>query len=111
MTRTRLLAIVSGLIAALAMPAASAAPAAAPAIRGVWRNPYRTVVVRIEECGTQLCGVVVGATSEAVTDARDSGYPNLVGMELMRDYRADRPDHWVGTVFVPDLGHSFSSHI
>ena len=81
------------------------------AIRGLWRNPMRTVEVRIEECGQQLCGVVVGAAGDAIADARDSGYPNLIGMELMRDYRADRPGHWVGTVFVPDLGHSFSSHI
>jgi len=97
-------------LAAAPSGAASSSPPGNP-IRGLWRNPMRTVEVRIDECGEHLCGVVVGAASEALADARDSGYPNLIGMELMRDYRADRPGHWVGTVFVPDLGHSFSSHI
>ncbi len=86
-------------------------PPANAAIHGVWRNPYNSVDVRIEDCGDQLCGVVVGATAEALTDARDSGYPNLIGLQLLRDYRADGPCHWSGTVLVPDLGHSFSSHL
>jgi len=103
--------IASGLGLLAAAPSGAAAAPPANPIRGLWRNPMRTVEVRIDECGQQLCGVVVGAASEALADARDSGYPNLIGMELMRDYRADRPGHWVGTVFVPDLGHSFSSHI
>lgn len=82
------------------------------AIHGTWRNPYNSVDVRIDDCGPQhVCGVVVNATAEALADAKESGYPDLVGMQLMRNYRPDGPRRWTGIVFVPDMGHSFSSHI
>ncbi|MBC2666818.1 DUF2147 domain-containing protein [Novosphingobium flavum] len=80
-------------------------------LSGLWRNPYGTVDVRIDECGDKICGVVASATPDALADARDSGYPRLIGLELLQDYRADKPGHWVGTVLVPDLGRSFASHI
>lgn len=93
--------------------AAAAHPASDQAgnLRGTWRNPDGTVEVRIDSCGEHLCGTVTGAKPEALADAKDSGYPNLLGMQLMRNYRAEGPRRWSGTVFVPDLNHSFSSHI
>lgn len=99
--------------AASAHQGASPHPAISPnaALHGVWRNPPGTVEVRIEDCGPNLCGVVTNAAQEAIQDARDTGYPALIGMQLLRDYRADRPNHWAGTVLVPDMGRSFSSHI
>ena len=109
-----LLALLAGMVAAAhSRPPAPPPAATSPAgpIRGVWRNSYNSVDVRIDDCGGQVCGVVVGATAEALADAKDSGYPNLIGMQLLRDYRAVSPTYWSGTVFVPDLGHSFSSHI
>jgi len=102
-------------VAALGPPGAGAqaghaGPGDVP-IYGIWRNPMGTVDVRIEACGDRLCGKVARASAEALADARDSGYPGLIGLELIQDYRAERPGRWVGTVLVPDLGHSFSSHI
>ena len=94
-----------------ALAAHGVGPTTNAAIHGVWRNSYNSVDVRIDDCGSNVCGVVVGATAEALNDAKDSGYPNLMGMELLRDYHADSARRWSGTVFVPDLGHSFSSHI
>jgi len=100
------------LVPALLLGAAARLPASPnTALHGVWRNPDGTVEVRIEDCGANVCGIVTSAAEEAIKDARDTGYPNLVGMQLLRNYRADRPGHWVGTVLVPDLGRSFSSHI
>lgn len=110
--------MIKPLAAILPLLAAAASFASPPAVNnpnaplhGTWRNSLQTVDVRIEDCGPLLCGIVVGATSAALTDARDSGYPNLVGMQLLQGYHADRHGRWVGTVLVPDLGHSFSSHI
>lgn len=95
----------------LAGSAAFSAPSPNAALHGIWRNPMGTVEVKLEDCGEQLCGTVTGANPEALADAKESGYPHLIGMQLMHGYRADRPGRWVGTVFVPDLNHSFSSHI
>jgi uncharacterized protein (DUF2147 family) len=80
-------------------------------LQGVWRNPKGTVQVQIGSCGSALCGTVIGASPSAIADARDSGYPGLVGMELLRDYHAEGSRRWQGTIFVPDIGRSFSSHI
>lgn len=109
--------LAAAVLAALGLAAAPEAFARRPmeisnlALHGIWRNSYNSVDVRIDDCGINVCGVVVGATPEALSDARDSGYPDLVGMQLLSDYHADGARRWSGTVFVPDLGHSFSSHI
>ena len=97
----------------LLMCAATAADAAPPLASpiGTWQNPKRTIAVRIEVCGGQLCGHIVGATAQAESDARDAGVNNLIGIELLRDYRESGPGRWSGTVYVPDMGRSFSSHI
>ena len=78
---------------------------------GVWENPQGTVRVRVMMCGTRLCGTVVSASASAISDAREAGVPELVGLGLLRDYRRIGPDRWAGWVFVPDLGRSFSSRI
>lgn len=97
----------------LAAAAIGNAPAPAPAspLQGNWRNPKGTVEVRIGVCGAALCGTVVAASPVAAADARAAGYPALVGMQLMRRYVPAGPARWQGTVFVPDIGRSFSSHI
>ena len=95
----------------LALAAPALAAAAPDDLRGVWRNPDGSVLVRIDECGKTLCGVVVGATAEAEADARDGGYPRLIGLPLLYGYRPKGPRTWVGRVLVPDLGHVFPSHI
>lgn len=99
----------AGAVAAAAAPPATSSSNAA--LHGTWRNALDSVDVRIEDCGVSVCGVVIAATAEAIADARDSGYPHLVGMQLLRNYRAGGRGRWVGTVLVPDLGRSFSSHI
>lgn len=101
-------ALLSLLLATLSV--AATAPPGGP-LQGAWRNPKGTVEVRIDACATGLCGRVVAASPSAIADARDSGYPALVGMELMHGYHAAGRGKWQGTIFVPDMGRSFSSHI
>ena len=92
--------------------AASAAPAApASQVIGSWKNPKGTVIVRTDTCGANLCGTVVWASQDAIADARDGGDGRLVGMQLLHEYRQDRPGHWTGEVYVPNMGHSFYSTI
>jgi uncharacterized protein (DUF2147 family) len=80
-------------------------------LRGTWRNPSATVDVSISNCGMSLCGTVIRASAVAEADAREAGYPRLVSLRLMRDFRPSVSRHWHGTILVPDMGHEFSSHI
>ena len=100
-----------GLIMATSIPDASAMVPAPSSINGTWFNPDRTVAVRTGDCAGRLCGWISWASPEALQDAKDSGIERLIGTELLQDYRAEAPGRWRGTVYVPDLGHSFSSRI
>lgn len=102
--RALLLAVIAGLMV-------SAAPPPPPLPAGLWINPRGTVAVRSGACADRLCGWIIWAGPEALADARDGGIDRLVGIELLRDYRADRSGAWSGSVYVPDMGHSFSSTI
>ena len=96
----------------LAAPAPSiAAGLVAAAPTGDWLNPAGTVEVNTRPCGHALCGRVVWASPDAISDAREGGTPNLVGTELLRNYHATGPQTWQGTIFVPDMGKSFSSRM
>ncbi|WP_213980238.1 DUF2147 domain-containing protein [Sphingomonas sp. dw_22] len=94
-----------------AATAAWAAPPVADTPIGTWENPKHTIAVRVEQCGNELCGKIVNATPEAMADAREAGVTNLIGTQLLRDYRPSGRQRWSGTVYVPDMGRSFSSHI
>ena len=93
----------------------AASPAAAgngqPTALGTWINPYGSVAVRTGACDGKLCGWVVWANPVAKQDARDAGVPNLIGVELLESYHQQHNAKWAGTVYVPDLGHRFSSTI
>ena len=71
---------------------------------GVWRNPKNSVHVEIKPCGGgRACGFVVWANADAQADARKGGTPNLVGLQLLRDFALQKNGSWKGKVFVPDL--------
>lgn len=99
------IALLSLLTATVSAASAGAAPT------GLWLNPHNSVAVRTGACGDKLCGWVVGASKEALSDAKDSGVANLLGTELLEDYVPAGHDSWSGTVYVPDMGHHFSSRI
>jgi uncharacterized protein (DUF2147 family) len=100
-----LLLMLAGAPAGAGMAATSELPI------GLWQNPKGTLWVRTAQCGDALCGAIAAATPTAEADARDAGIDRLIGIELLKDYRSIGPDRWAGTVYVPDMGHSFSSRI
>ena len=111
MRRTKSLLLVltaaAGLTAAMAAGPASAEDP--PFTYGVWRNPKNTVHVEIKPCGGgRACGNVVWANEEAKADARKGGTPNLVGLQLLRDFQLQKNGSWKGRVFVPDLNMTLS---
>lgn len=89
----------------------STAPTSRDPIFGTWTNPRRTIVVKTSLCGSELCGEIVAAGTEAQNDAREAGVEHLIGTELLQNYRKTGSGRWTGTVFVPDMARSFSSHI
>lgn len=102
---------IAPLLAAFAMPAIAFAQPAVSQPEGLWLNPHDSVAVRTGPCASKLCGWIVWANGEAQADAKDSGVRQLVGTELLQNYRATNAHSWSGTVFVPDLGRNFSSQI
>jgi len=76
---------------------------------GVWRNPKNSVHVEIKPCGGgRACGYVVWASAEAQADARKGGSAELVGMQILRDFKLEKSGSWRGKVFVPDLNMTLS---
>lgn len=78
---------------------------------GTWSNPKGTLAVRTAACAGGLCGAIVWANGKALTDARQAGVTHLIGTELLQNYRPTGHGNWKGRVYVPDMGHSFPSHI
>ena len=102
------------LIAAMAVQGTAEAAAAAAATQqpvGVWRNPKNSVHIRIQPCGDDVCGTVVWASERAREKARKAGTANLVGRQLLQDFRSEGPGAWGGRVFVPDMGRTVSGRL
>lgn len=102
----------------VAQAAGAGTLATRPSVLGVWSNPKGTLAVRTQPCGpadtvgaAALCGAIVRAEPKAVADARDAGVVQLIGTQLLQDYRPIGRASWSGRVFVPDMGRSFSSRI
>lgn len=105
--------ILAGLTPLFALVASGSAVTALPAasVFGTWSNPSGTLAVRTAACGAGLCGSIVWANAKALDDARKAGVTRLIGTELLQNYRPAGPGVWKGRVYVPDMGHSFSSRI
>lgn len=98
-------------LAFVALAGSAASMARAEPIHGTWENPTGDVRVVTHACGAELCGKVSWASDLAKKDASDGGTPQLIGTNLLRNYRQTRPGHWKGNVFVPDLGEAYYSTI
>ncbi|MBO9621898.1 MAG: DUF2147 domain-containing protein [Sphingomonas sp.] len=104
------LTAVALLAAPLAVPAA-ANETAPPPIASEWANPSNSVHVRIDRCGSSICGTVSWASAKAIADARRGGTQNLIGTRLFRDLEPAGAGKWKGKVFVPDIRKTFSGTI
>jgi uncharacterized protein (DUF2147 family) len=111
MRRMKSFLVVLTAAASLAAGLAIVSPASAQDVftYGVWRNPKNTVHVEIKPCGGgRACGNVVWANEEAKADAKKGGTPNLIGLQLLRDFQLQKSGSWKGKVFVPDLNMTLS---
>lgn len=96
--------------AALAAPADAGPPAIVSSWTGVWRNTNNTVHIKAVPCGSNMCATVVWADdkTKASVAARNR---NIIGMQLLRDFRESGPGEWKGTVYVPDRDMNVSGTI
>lgn len=112
MRRMKSFLVVLTSTASLMAGLASVSPASAqdvPFTYGVWRNPKNSVHVEIKPCGGgRACGFVVWANDDAKADAKKGGTPELVGLQLLRDFQLQKNGSWKGKVFVPDLNMNFN---
>ena len=99
-------AVLAAAVALGATAPASAAPE--PTLFGKWRNPKNSVHIDIRPCAQGACGYVIWANAKAQKDAREGGTPNLIGMQLFREFHQKKNGMWHGRVFVPDMNRTFS---
>jgi len=97
--------------AVVALFAGQAATAQGPGVDGVWSNPAGSVQVKTGPCGDKLCGWVVYASPKAQADAKKAGAEPLIGIALLRGYRANGSAQWAGEVYIPDRQASYYSTI
>lgn len=108
---TAMIRFLSFLTAALVLIPASAMAAPAPDNAfetSEWRNPKNTVHIRAQNCGTNLCGTIIWASPKARADAAAEGRPELVGTEILRDFKPEGAKVWRGSVYVPDVRRTFA---
>lgn len=101
--------VVGSLAATPAIASVQAPPPQSRPVSGIWINPKGTVKVATGNCAGKLCGWVVWASPTARADAAAAGVKQLIGTELLRDYRMTGTGHWQGKVYVPDMGRTFYS--
>jgi len=89
---------------------AEPARAIVPSWTGVWRNTNNTVHIKAAPCGTNMCATVVWADdkTKAAVAARNR---DIIGMQLLRDFRQSAPSEWKGSVYVPDRDMTVSGTI
>jgi uncharacterized protein (DUF2147 family) len=88
-----------------ATAAPAPAPAPAPVVRdpnspvGVWLTEEKEGKVRIEQCGSNLCGYSVDAKS------------NLNGEQVLINMKPSRDQKWSGRILDPNTGSTYDSTI
>jgi len=104
-------------VAAIAppQPAVSAIKASATSPLGEWLVEGGEARVRIEECGSNLCGVVSGAKNSNETDRKN---PNpelrnrpIIGMPVLLDMKPAKSNRWDGRIYNSKNGQTYTANI
>ncbi len=96
----------------LLLVAAAAQAPADSSLAGSWTNQSGSVTVLIAPCGEGAwCGTVQSASPKAEADAARGGTANLVGTQILRNFRLVAPHSWKGWLFVPDLNRKSKAEL
>lgn len=98
--------IVAAAVASFAMPAL-----AADSLLGDWRNTNNTVHLKLEKCGTAVCGRVTWASESQEAAARKGSGKTLAGLTLLRELRMGKNGAWRGKVFIPAINSNANATV
>ena len=100
---------------------AVAAPALASEATGVWKMANGKVTVKVSPCGGNLCGTVVALKKPRDDKGRprlDKENPNpalrqrpVIGLTILSNMKQRGNGYWVGTIYNPDDGNTYSSQM
>lgn len=99
------------MIAALLLLMAQGGAAPAANLRGEWINQHRTAIIRIDDCPSGLCGVVIWSAATAGRDAARGGTPQLNGTTVMFNFVPVSQGTWRGNIFLPDRNRTLKAAI
>jgi len=88
-----------------------AAAPAQPDLRGEWRNTKNTVHLKVQPCGSALCGTVTWAADQQRADARKGSGTDLVGSQLLRELKRGSDGKWHGEAYIPDINTTASATV
>jgi uncharacterized protein (DUF2147 family) len=108
-------------VAAVGLVLAASSGWASDAATGTWRLSNGKVTVRVSPCGAHLCGRVVALRKPRDDKGRprvDKENPNpalrsrpVIGLTILSNMRAAGQGSWSGTIYNPDDGNTYSSHM
>lgn len=112
----------SGITAAILFGlAAASGPVLAGEATGVWKMSNGKVTVKVSPCGGNLCGTVVALKKPRDDKGRprlDKENPNpalrkrpVIGLTILSNMRQRGSGYWVGTIYNPDDGNTYSSQM
>lgn len=74
---------------------------------GLWQQKDEGFVIRIEACGSNLCGVAAGAPPKAKSKS-----PDVCGSQMLKDFKWNAAKlRWEGQMKPPDLNKPVQSYI
>lgn len=108
-------------VTVLGLAVAAGPVLAADDATGTWRLSTGKVTVKVLPCGGGLCGRVVALKKPKDGKGRprlDKENPNpalrsrpVIGLTIMSNMRANGKGSWSGTIYNPDDGNTYSSHM
>ncbi len=88
---------------------------------GVWIMENGKITVRIDPCGPNLCGAIVGMAKPLNKEGKpklDRKNPNealrsrpVIGLTILTNMKPSGKDKWNGTIYNADDGRTYSSYM
>ena len=90
---------------------AQGSPGPTTNIAGEWVNERQTAIIRIADCPTGLCGIVIWSAIAARRDAARGGTRDLNGTTVMLGFIPASPQRWRGKIYLPDHARTVKATI
>jgi uncharacterized protein (DUF2147 family) len=98
---------------AASKPSASKTAAASPV--GEWLVEDGDARIRIQECGSNLCGVVTAAKNAQDTDRKNPNpelrHRSILGMPVLLDMKPSKGNRWEGQIYNAKDGQTYTANI